>query len=138
MSISGRVHSTLPPAVLAWPAPKSEKYLRLLAEQLRRSGNCRAQQLLHELRVRLAAGLLHDLADEEAEHAFLAAPELRDLVGMARDDLVDDALERALIAHLRQSLRRDQRRRIGVGAEQARQDALGGVAIDRAGLDETC
>ena len=48
-----------------------------------------AQQLVHRARVGLALGLLHHLADEEPEQAFLAAAERRDLAGVRREDRVD-------------------------------------------------
>ena len=43
--------------------------------------------------IRLAAGLLHHLADEEAEQALLAAPVRLDLAGVGGEDRVDERLE---------------------------------------------
>ena len=43
------------------------------------------QELVDQLRVRLALGLLHDLADEEAEHLVTPLPELLRLTGVGGD-----------------------------------------------------
>src|SRR5438093_11005790 len=68
------------------------------------AGQRRAQQLLHELRVRLPARRLHHLPDEEAENAFLAGAELGHLRRMPRDDVGDGRVERAAVAHLGEPL----------------------------------
>jgi hypothetical protein len=44
------------------------------------------------LRVGFAAGGLHDLADQEVEGAFLAAPVLRRRGGIGREDVADELL----------------------------------------------
>src|SRR5205814_9526634 len=96
----------------------------------------RPEQLLDHLRVRLAARRLHHLADQEAEHPLLARPDLRDLRGMPGDHLRDRRVERATIAHLRETLRRDELLGVAAGAAEPRDDALRGVAVDRALLDQ--
>src|SRR5262249_17511663 len=52
-----------------------------------------AQQLVDDLRVRLALRLLHHLAHEEAEHALLAAAIRLDLCRARIEDAVDERLE---------------------------------------------
>ena len=54
------------------------------------------QDVVDQLRVRRALGLLHDLADEEAHQAGLAGPELLGLLGVLLDDLLADGLDGAL------------------------------------------
>src|SRR5262245_16238030 len=103
---------------------------------LRLLGKRGTEQLLHELRIGLSLRALHHLAYEETQHAFLAGAELRDLVGMPSQRIVDCMLESVTIADLRQSLGRDQRLEILVGPEKTRNQALRGVSIDGAGLDE--
>src|SRR5262252_1037042 len=106
----------------------AEKYLRPLGSvRLRRSGKRGAEQLLHELRIRLSTRALHHLPHEEADDAISAAVELGYLVGMLRQHLVDGALDRAAIAHLRQPFRLYQCLGVGTGAQQAWQEFLRGV-----------
>ena len=52
-----------------------------------------ADELADRARVRLAAGLLHHLADEEAEQALLAALVGGDLAGIRVEDPGDDRLQ---------------------------------------------
>ena len=65
---------------------------------------------LHERGVRLAAGRLHDLADEEADGLGLARPVVGDGGRVGRQDLVDGRAERARIGDLAEAARRDDRR----------------------------
>src|SRR2546427_6715440 len=87
------------------------------------------QQLLDHLRVRLPARRLHHLADEEAEHALLAALELRGLRRVLREHVGHRRLERAPIAHLREALGGDQLGGIAARAAEPRDQALRRVAI---------
>ena len=56
------------------------------------------EEIIRDHRVCPALGLLHDLADEEAEQAVLALREVLGLLGVGRDDRVDDLPERGLVA----------------------------------------
>ena len=73
---------------------------RFAGQLLRRTSaaELRAHALVHDARVGLAAGLLHHLADEEAEQALLAAAELLRLARVRLDDPVDDRVELARVA----------------------------------------
>ncbi len=53
------------------------------------------EELVDDLGIRLPAGLLHHLADEEAEQALLAAAVRLDLAGVGGEDGVDERLELA-------------------------------------------
>jgi hypothetical protein len=48
------------------------------------------QQLIHQLRIRLALRSLHDLADEESNDGLLPPPVLLNLLGVGSDDLIND------------------------------------------------
>src|SRR5262249_59798480 len=106
------------------------------AMKLRLLGKRSTEQLLHELRIGLSLRALHHLTHEETQDAFLAGAELRDLVGMPGQGIVDCMLESVTIAELRKSLGRDQRLGILIGPEEARNKALRSGAIEGAGLDE--
>src|SRR3954452_900539 len=67
----------------------------------------RLQQIVHGLRIGLAAGLLHHLADEPAGELRLRLRR-RDLVRIGRDNVVDDLLDRAEIRDLLQAAHFDQ------------------------------
>jgi hypothetical protein len=56
------------------------------------------KQFVYQLRIGLALGRLHDLTDEESEHGFLPGAVLFELLGVVREDLVDDLFERGCIA----------------------------------------
>src|SRR4029453_5125532 len=58
------------------------------------------QELVDELRVRPALGLLHHLADEEAEKALLAGAVRLDLIRVRGQHLVDERLEVAGLSDL--------------------------------------
>src|SRR5436190_23370360 len=53
----------------------------------------RAQELVHDLRIRLALRLFHHLADEEPEQALFAALVRGDLARVVREDARDERLE---------------------------------------------
>ena len=78
------------------------------------AGELLAHELGDDTGVRLALRLLHDLADEEAEEAFLAATVRSDLAGVLLEDPVDDRLE---LAGVRDGLLREIRisREAGLG-----------------------
>jgi hypothetical protein len=57
------------------------------AEQLR------THELAHDSRIRCATGLLHHLADEEAEEPLLATLERCHLTGIRREDRLDHGVE---------------------------------------------
>lgn len=52
------------------------------------------QQLIHQLRIRLALRSFHHLADEEAHDCLLPCAVLLNLFRIGRDSLIDDLLER--------------------------------------------
>ena len=56
-----------------------------------------AKQIVDLLGVGLALAGLHDLADQRIESLVLAGPELRDVVGIGSNDLVDDPFECCLL-----------------------------------------
>src|SRR5215212_6864936 len=69
-----------------------------------------AQAVVHDLRVRLAARVLHHLSDKEAEQPLLAAAVIRDLLLVRAEDPVDYGVE---LVHVR-----DRRlRQIALGRE---------------------
>ena len=96
-----------------------------------------AQPLADDARVGLAAGLLHHLADEEAEQALLAAAVLLDLAGVRGDHRVDDRVEladvadgllgqvrlgaEALVAGVRERLVEGGARDLGAGRDELRE-----------------
>ena len=57
------------------------------------------EQLVHGLRVRLAAGCLHHLTDEPSDHCGFRI-RLRSLVGIVGDDIVDELLDCGCICDL--------------------------------------
>src|SRR3954466_10259049 len=67
----------------------------------------RLQQIVDGLRIGLAAGLLHHLADEPAGELRLGF-RLRDLVRIGGDDVVDDLLDRAQVRNLLHAAAFDQ------------------------------
>src|SRR5262249_38756424 len=72
------------------------------ARSATRSGTCLASQLLpqklvDDLRISLALRLAHHRADEEAEHALLAAAVRLDLLWIRREDRVDHRHKLSLI-----------------------------------------
>ncbi len=73
-------------------AQKSSKAVGLDAELF-------LQSIVHGLRVGLAAGRFHDLADEPAEHGGLRL-HLLDLVGIGGDDRVDGLFDGTRIGDL--------------------------------------
>src|SRR6185436_3854632 len=66
---------------------------RSLRRRTRTSAQLGADELAHDARIRAAAGLLHHLADEEAEEALLAAAVLLDLPRVGSEDPVDERPE---------------------------------------------
>src|SRR5207247_1465199 len=68
-----------------------------------RAGEALPEELLDELRVRGAAGLLHHVPDQGVQGALLAASELLHRSRVPRDGLVDDRLERRRVADLLQA-----------------------------------
>ena len=76
------------PSISAVPTPSSTLPLRQVVEpfQLRQAGD---DQLADRLRVGLAAGGLHDRADQRTGGGDLALADLRGDVGVGRDRLVD-------------------------------------------------
>ena len=89
-----------------------------------------SEQIVHELGVGGAAGLLHDLADEEPEDPLLATPELLHGAGVLRDRLVHPRLQGRGVGDLSEAPRLDDGLRL-VGQE-ARQPlaALGDGASE--------
>src|SRR5581483_3090374 len=79
----------------SWRSPHRSSSPRSSARSAPRSATCLRSKLLpqqpvDDLRVRLASGLLHDLADEEAEHALLAPAVGLDLLRVGDEYRVDD------------------------------------------------
>ena len=85
----------------------------------------RAHAFVDDARVGLAAGLLHHLADEEAEQALLAAAVLLGLLRVRGDDPLDHRIE---LGGVRDRLLRDMR----VGAETGLTDLRERFVEDRA------
>src|SRR6266566_6072972 len=94
------------------------------------------QELLRHLRVRGAPSLLHQLPDEEADHAVLAAAELLDDVGMLVDDLIGEGPERARIGDLPELQAVDDLFDRGAGRERVLQGLLRAGPGDRAVGDQ--
>src|ERR1700680_5349075 len=75
------------------------------------------KEMVHEMRIGLAARLTHHLPDEEFEDAFVPGAVLGGVLRALRHHLAADALDLAGVAHLRQSfsgddlLRRPARRK---------------------------
>src|SRR5688572_32655311 len=70
------------------------------------------EQLVQLRGVRLAAGGLHDLADEDAEQLVLARTVVGELAGILRHHLVDGLLDGAGVGDLLEALRLDDRIRL--------------------------
>src|SRR5947209_17768194 len=66
------------------------------------------EQIVDRLRISLAAGRLHDLADEPADELWLGF-RLLDLVRVGGDDVIDDLFDRAEVSDLPHAARLDQR-----------------------------
>ena len=66
-----------------------------LPQRLASKPELRLEQVVHRLRIGLAAGGLHHLADEPAEQLSASPSPAPTLSGFLRDDLVDDLLDRA-------------------------------------------
>src|SRR5215213_5774179 len=64
---------------------------------LRRRSELLAQALVHDLRIRLALGLAHDLAHEEPEQSLLARAVLLHLCFVGGEDPLDHRVELALV-----------------------------------------
>src|SRR5439155_1802272 len=71
----------------------------------------RLQEIVHGLRIGLAAGRLHHLTDEPAGE-LRPGFRLRDLVRIGRYDVVDHLFDRAEIGDLLHAARLDQRARV--------------------------
>src|SRR5918993_2029495 len=69
-----------------------------------------SEQVVDDLRVGLALRGFHHLSDEEAEESLLAAAVLLQLLRAGREDFVDDALDLARVARLRDAALGDDRR----------------------------
>src|SRR5512139_17974 len=97
------------------------------------AGEPPAQDLVDLLRVGLAAGGLHALADQRIEGLLLAGAELGDRPRMGGQHLVDQLLDRSGIRDLLQSPRLDDRvGRIAFAVPQRGEDFLGRLVVDGA------
>src|ERR1700738_161585 len=67
------------------------------------------EQFLCERRIGLAAGRLHHLTREETQHIGFAGFVVGDDLGVGRQHFVDDGLDRAAVAYLRQAFALDDR-----------------------------
>src|SRR5262245_51174750 len=88
------------------------------------------QQLVHRLRVGLAGGRFHDLADEPAERRGLGL-HLLDLVGIGGDHGVDGGLDGAGVGDLTQAPLLDDVGGIAALAPDDLEQVLGDLAGDR-------
>src|SRR5205823_10910241 len=82
------------------------------------------EQLVDRLRIGLPSGCSHHLADEPADHRRLGF-RLGDLVGIGRDDLVDDLLDRAYVRDLLEPALLDDIPRIAALAPDDLEQVLG-------------
>ena len=87
-------------ASLAHGSPRPRRRRRVSARS-----SARRIKLVDQRRARLAAGRLHHLADEKAEHLGLARAVLSRRLGMRGEHLVDRGGQRAFVADLRQARR---------------------------------
>src|SRR5215813_10354827 len=92
-------------------------------------------QIVDGLRVRLAAGRLHDLPDEPADCLRIGLG-VADLVGIGGDDLIDQLLDRAQVRHLLHSARLNDCLRIAALGPDDVEQLLGDLAGDRALPDQ--
>src|SRR4051812_39199540 len=93
------------------------------------------QEIVDGLRVRLAAGRLHHLADEPAERLRLR-PGLRHLVRIGCDDLVDRLLDRREVGDLLHAARLDDGAGIAALLPDDLEQVLGNFTRDRALPDQ--
>src|SRR5262249_49652675 len=88
----------------AFAAPRARRCERSEAELA-------LEQVVDRLRIGFAAGRLHHLADEPAERLRLVL-HLRSLVGIGRDDVVDDLLDRREVGDLLHAAALHERARV--------------------------
>src|SRR5262245_40776757 len=100
-----------------------------------RESELRLEQLIHRLRVRLATGRTHHLADEPSDHRGLRSRLFR-LVGILGDDLVDDLLDCANISDLPEAALLDERARISTLAPKNLEQVLGNLTGNRSFGDQ--
>src|SRR5262245_45183514 len=90
-----------------------------------------SEQFVDDLRVRLAGGRFHHLADEPADQHRLRL-RLRDLLGVSGDDVVDHLLDRRQVGDLPHSSRLDDHARVAALIPDDLEHLLGDLAGDRA------
>src|SRR5690606_36488669 len=89
------------------------------------------QELVHLRRIGLAAGRLHDLADEVAEELLLAGAVLLELLRVLREHLVDRLLDRAGVGDLLEPLALDDGVGVALAVPHRLEHVLGDLAGDR-------
>src|ERR1044071_1866760 len=115
-----------------WPRMgyRSKTNRRTRSSLMTSAGQLLLQQVVELRGICLAAGGLHDLADEEAEQLVLARAVIGELARILRHDLVDGLLDGAGVGDLLEALRLDDGVRVLALGPHGLEHVLGDLARD--------